>query len=88
MIEDAENIRLRRSVGLLWGIVFLLAFSLAWAWLRHQRTSALTHWFEPRFGHHTRARRIGIVALARKLLIALWRYADQGVLPDGAQVKG
>lgn len=65
-----------------------LSVELAWAWLRHQRTSAVTHWFETRFGHHTRARRIGIVALARKLLIALWRYADQGVLPDGAQVKG
>jgi len=64
-----------------------LSIQLAWGWLRHQRTSALTQWFEQRFGHHRRARRIGIVALARTLLIALWRYVDQGVVPDGARLK-
>ena len=64
-----------------------LSIELAWAWLRYQPTSALSRWFAHRFGHHGRARRIGIVALARKLLIAFWRYLDQGVLPDGARVK-
>jgi transposase len=64
-----------------------LSIELAWAWLRYQPTSQLTRWFEARFGHHRRARRIGIVAVARKLVIALWRYADQEVLPEGAQLK-
>jgi transposase len=64
-----------------------LSIELAWAWLRYQPTSALSQWFEQRFGEHGRARRIGIVALARKLLIAFWRYVDQGVLPAGARMK-
>ena len=64
-----------------------LSIELAWAWLRYQPHSALSRWFERRFGHHGRARRIGIVALARKLLIAFWRYLDQGVVPEGARVK-
>ena len=50
--------------------------------------SALTRWYQERFGRGKRARRVGIVALARKLLIALWRYATAGVLPAGAVVKG
>jgi transposase len=64
-----------------------LSIELAWAWLRYQPTSALSQWFEHRFGEHGRARRIGIVALARKLLIAFWRYADHGILPEGAGLK-
>lgn len=64
-----------------------LSIELAWAWRRYQPDSALTQWFEHRFGHHARARRIGIVALARKLLIAFWRYLDRGVLPEGARLK-
>lgn len=64
-----------------------LAVELAWSWLRYQPDSALTRWFHQRFGEHARARRIGIVAVARKLLIALWRYVDQGILPAGAVVK-
>jgi len=61
---------------------------LAWGWVHWQRQSALTRWFQERFGRGKRARRVGIVALARKLLIALWRYATAGVLPEGAVVKG
>lgn len=62
---------------------------LAWSWLRFQPTSALSDWYQRRFGEGgPRARRIGIVALARKLLIALWRYVDHGVLPAGAALKG
>jgi transposase len=61
---------------------------LAWGWLRWQPTSALTQWYQHRFATGgPRMRRIGIVALARKLLIALWRYADHGVVPDGAVLK-
>jgi transposase len=61
---------------------------LAWAWLRLQPQSALAQWYQRRFGSGgARQRRIGIVALARKLLIALWRYVDAGVIPEGAIVK-
>jgi len=65
-----------------------MAVELAWGWLRYQPTSALTRWYLARFhAGGPRARRIGIVALARKLLIALWRYVEHGVLPEGAQLK-
>ena len=65
-----------------------MAVELAWGWLRYQPASALTRWYLARFhAGGARARRIGIVALARKLLIALWRYVEHGVLPDGAQLK-
>lgn len=61
---------------------------LAWGWLRYQPTSALTRWYQQRFGGGgPRARRIGIVAVARKLLIALWHYVDHGVVPEGATLK-
>jgi transposase len=60
---------------------------LAWGWLQWQPTSALTVWFRTRFGQGKRARKVGIVALARKLFIALWRYATQGVPPAGAVLK-
>jgi transposase len=65
-----------------------LAVELAWCWLRHQPGSALSSWFQGRFGGGSkRLRKIGIVALARKLLIALWRWVDQDVLPEGALLK-
>lgn len=64
-----------------------LSVELAWAWLRYQPDSALSRWFHRRFGQHARARRIGIVAVARKLLIALWRYLEHGVVPEGALLK-
>jgi transposase len=60
---------------------------LAWGWVHWQRQSALTQWYLERFGRGKRSRRVGIVALARKLLIALWRYATAGVLPVGAVRK-
>jgi transposase len=72
------------------GIAPLQAISiqLAWNWLRWQPSSPLTRWFAQRFAHAgPRARRIGIVAVARRLLIALWRYATTGVVPAGAQLK-
>jgi transposase len=62
-----------------------MAIELAWCWLRFQPASTLARWFQARFGAGSkRQRRVGIVALARKLLIALWRYLDAGVIPDGA----
>jgi len=65
-----------------------LALQLAWNWLRYQPNSALTQWFRRRFeAAGGRARRIGIVALARKLVIALWRYVTHGTLPEGAVLK-
>ena len=61
---------------------------MAWLWLRYQPCSALARWFHERVGTGTgRARRITIVALARKLLIALWRFLETGLLPDGAELK-
>jgi transposase len=65
-----------------------LAVELALVWRRYQRASALTQWYERRFGHGSpRQRRVGTVALARKLLIALWRYLATGEPPQGAQEK-
>lgn len=65
-----------------------LMVELAWSWLRYQPDSALAKWFQERFGGGgKRQRRIGIVALARRLLVALWRYVDHGVLPEGAELK-
>jgi transposase len=65
-----------------------LIVELAWLWLRWQPGSALSQWYQRRFGSgNKRARKVGIVALARKLLIALWRYVEQGELPEGAVEK-
>jgi transposase len=59
---------------------------VAWSWLRFQPHSALSRWYYRRFGRGTsRMKRTGIVALARKLLIALWRYVEQGEVPEGAE---
>lgn len=65
-----------------------LMVQLAWSWLRYQPASALAQWYARRFGGGgRRARRIGIVALARKLLLALWRYLETGMVPEGAVTK-
>ena len=65
-----------------------LMVELAWSWLRYQPQSELSQWFNRRFaGGGKRLRRIGIVALARRLAIALWRYLEQGLIPQGAQLK-
>ena len=61
---------------------------LAWLWLRHQLASPLSVWFRERVGKlKGRIRRIMIVAVARKLLIALWRYLETGLVPEGAALK-
>ena len=73
-IDKAGNPRIRT-----------MAIEIAWCWLRFQPQSELSQWFQKRFGNGgKRARRIGIVALARRLLVALWRYVDQGIVPEGA----
>jgi transposase len=65
-----------------------LLIELAWGWLRWQPGSKLSRWFQERFGGGgKRMRRIGIVALARKLLIALWKYLEQDIVPEGAIIK-
>jgi len=62
---------------------------MAWQWVRWQPDSELSKWFEQRFGSGTaRMRKTGIVAVARKLLIALWKYLEQGCVPEGALVMG
>jgi len=61
---------------------------LAWLWLRYQPQSKLTRWWHERFaGKGMRGRKVGIVALARKLAIALWRFVEDGVVPEGALLK-
>src|ERR1700757_2672232 len=67
-----------------------LLIETAWTWIRYQPDSALTRWFYQRTqgtGPNRRARRIAIVAVARRLVIALWRYLKDGVIPEGAQLK-
>lgn len=76
-ISKAGNQRLRATMG-----------ELAWLWVRYQPDSALSKWFRERLaGAKGRMKKVLIVALARKLLIALWRYATHGVIPDGAVLK-
>jgi transposase len=68
------------------GRIRALSIQIAWAWLRFQPQSKLSKWFWQRFGHGgKRMRKIGIVAVARKLLIDLWRYLEHGLIPEGAR---
>ena len=65
-----------------------LMVELAWSWLRFQPASQLSQWFNQRFAAASkRMRRVGIVALARRLAIALWRYLEFGEIPPGATLK-
>lgn len=64
-----------------------VSIQLAWNWVRWQPLSAITLWYRQHFGDRHRTRRLGIVAVARKLLIALWRWATAGVVPPGAIVR-
>ncbi len=64
-----------------------MAVEIAWLWLRYQPHSALSQWYSRRFaGGGKRMRRVGIVALARRVLVALWRYLEHGVLPEGTRL--
>lgn len=65
-----------------------IAVELAWGWIRYQPRSKLTLWYNERFANAgKKARKIGIVAVARKLIIELWRYLKTGALPEGAELK-
>jgi transposase len=65
-----------------------LMVELAWGWLRYQPSSELTLWYRERFkGKGKRAAKVGVVALARKLLIALWRFVETGLVPHGAELR-
>jgi transposase len=76
-ISKAGNVRLRKTM-----------IQLAWLWIRNQPGSALSRWFHERVGgKRGKIRRITIVAVARKLLVALWRYVRQGLVPEGAKLK-
>jgi transposase len=62
-----------------------LLVEITWAWMRHQPGSALTAWYRERFAENgARSRKVGIVAMARKLAIALWHFVEHGVIPSGA----
>jgi transposase len=68
-------------------LVRWMMVQLAWGWLHHQPNSELSKWYQRRFGEgKSRVRKLGIVALARKLLIALWKYLETGEIPAGAEV--
>jgi len=67
-----------------------LLIEMAWMWLRYQPESVMSRWFVQRTegtGKNKRNKRIAIVAIARRLVIALWRYVEEGVVPEGAQFK-
>jgi transposase len=65
-----------------------MMIELAWLWLRYQPESELSRWFRERFGQgNSRVRKTGIVAVARKLLVALWKYLETGEAPAGAEVS-
>jgi len=65
-----------------------MAIEIAWSWLRFQPQSALAQWYTRRFAHGSRRiRKIGIVAVARRLLVELWRYLETGTPPTGALLK-
>jgi len=71
------------------GLVRSAMIQASWLWLRHQPKSALTLWFQQRTqGQGGRIRRIMIIAVARKLAIALWRYLERGLVPQGAILAG
>jgi transposase len=70
-------------------LVRTLMIELAWGWLRFQPNSKLTRWYNTRFSKGgKRMRRVGIVALARRLLVDLWRYLEHGIVPEGVIFKG
>jgi transposase len=76
-ISKAGNARIRR-----------LMTQLSWQWLRYQPESELSKWYRQRFGSGaSRMRRVGIIALARKLLVALWKYLQTGLVPQGAIIS-
>ena len=69
-------------------LVRSMAIQIAWGWLHHQPQSKLSRWYQERYGKGSPSlRKIGIVALARKMLVDLWRYLETGLIPEGAELK-
>jgi transposase len=64
-----------------------LAIEIAWLWLRHQPDSEITKWYRERFDDGARRRKVGIVAVARRILVALWRFMEFDEVPAGAKMK-
>jgi transposase len=66
----------------------VMMVELAWCWLRYQPQSHLAQWYRRRFAERAgRSRKVGVIALARKLAIALWRFLEHGLVPEGAKLK-
>lgn len=66
----------------------VMMVELAWCWLRYQPQSHLAQWYRRRFADNaSRSRKVGVIAQERKLAIALWRYLEDGLVPDGAKLK-
>ncbi len=84
-----ESGKLRRDQGVSGGIprIRSLMVEIAWLWIKHQPHSALSRWFQEHFGRAGKKRKAGIVAVARRLLIALWRLWSFGEVPEGAEFK-
>jgi transposase len=69
-------------------LVRSIAIQIAWGWLQHQPKSKLSRWYQKRYTKGSDSlRKIGIVALARKMLIDLWRYLETGLIPEGVELK-
>lgn len=85
---ESGNMRREQGIGKTGnGRIRALLIELAWSWLRYQPESELSRWYVTRFGSGQRSRKVGIVALARRLVIELWRMTKTGVVPAGAQMK-
>lgn len=86
--QSGDRLNREQGIGAGNGRVRSMMIEIAWGWLRLQPRSQLSQWFQQRFGGgNSRSRRVGIVALARKLLVALWRYLETGEIPQGAELK-
>ena len=86
--QSGDRLHREQGIGAGNGRVRSMMIEIAWGWLRLQPRSQLSQWFHRRFGGgNSRSRRVGIVALARKLLVALWRYLETGEIPEGAELE-
>lgn len=85
---ESGNMRREQGIGKTGnGRIRALLIELSWSWLRYQPESELSRWYKTRFGSGQRSRKVGIVAMARRLVIELWRMTKTGVVPAGAQMK-
>lgn len=85
---ESGNMRREQGIGKTGnGRIRALLIELSWSWLRYQPESELSRWYQARFGTGQRNRKVGVVALARRLVIELWRMTKTGVVPAGASLK-